>query len=896
MMHINNLILKKLAKQLSNHYGVILAMAVFLFLETTAIAMPARKVTRQYECDGKLISAIQAGDEYSHYYIGEDGKFYSDSEIGLREITRTELRAYAERGETLRHKRARLLGDESFPTTGSPRVLVILVEFSDRSLSFDRATFEDMMNKPGYDTQGASGSAADYFIENSCGQFSPQFDVYGPVKLSQPMSYYGGNNVYGNDNAPQEMVTEACRALDGEIDFRLYDTDGDRMVDNVYIFYAGYGENDGGGTSSVWPHSSSLASHHAALTLDGVSINKYSCSNELQNGYGSTLTGIGTFCHEFTHVLGFPDLYATISIDGENWTPDCWTIMDQGSYNRDGKCPPYYSSYERMSMGWLEPMEFGTTSSMLPQLADNIAYIVKAPDNENEFFLLEYREGGWDSALPADGVLIWHIDYDASIWEANTVNNTPAHNRVRLICADGLYQDNERPGVAWPGPSNNRQLTEWPVFSKTQPDAHFYIWSGGSGYRFLQLNGSKSSEEIPAPSNIKLSSARDKEMTFTCDSKKNDVLATMMKADPSGRLRFVDGAVNLRFKAGEEIKIGGLIPETEYKLQLIAIDAANGMSRMIINTPAMTAAPGISFRRPEAPVATTDENGAVTLSWVPVEGASSYLVNIYKEMQGGVSGDVVDFTDGIDNLPAGWTTTVTGTFSASGYFGNAKPSAAFESAGQYITSPVYAETPETFSFWMRGRSVGDDSSLCVYGSADGESYHEIGKVSPVPTVAATYEQDAAKLQGVKAIRIEVNPGGSSARVMLDDITIGFGHEVIRDFAVENLNVGDVTSYVPSGLETGTEYRAWITASDGYEESQPSPDVSFIAGTVSMRETSIHQLSVGVCGNVVTAFEAVRVYSVAGMQVGALNAGEKMELTPGVYVVATAAGKYMKIRI
>ena len=77
--------------------------------------------------------------------------------------------------------------------------------------------------------------------------------------LSQSMSYYGANDDFGQDMRPHEMVIEACSLLDSEIEFSEYDRDGDGVIDNVFVFYAGKGEATGGGADSIWPHSSKIS-------------------------------------------------------------------------------------------------------------------------------------------------------------------------------------------------------------------------------------------------------------------------------------------------------------------------------------------------------------------------------------------------------------------------------------------------------------------------------------------------------------------------------------------------------------------------------------------------------------------------------------------------------------
>ena len=107
------------------------------------------------------------------------------------------------------------------------------------------------------------------------------------------------------------MVVEACKAIDGQVDFRDYDLYGNGEVDSVYFIYAGKGEADGGDAGTIWPHSWNLSDQGRSLNLDGVDIQGYACSPEL-DGSGK-LNGMGTPCHEFAHVLGLPDLYCTAS-------------------------------------------------------------------------------------------------------------------------------------------------------------------------------------------------------------------------------------------------------------------------------------------------------------------------------------------------------------------------------------------------------------------------------------------------------------------------------------------------------------------------------------------------------------------------------------------------------
>ena len=170
--------------------------------------------------------------------------------------------------------------------------------------------------------------------------------------LSQSMGYYGANDDFGQDMRPHEMVIEACSLLDSEIDFSEYDRDGDGVIDNVFVFYAGKGEATGGGANSIWPHSSKISDFTTGKVyeFDNVVLSSYACTNEWVDNH---TCGIGTFCHEFSHVMGLPDLYSTTYTGA--FTPGEWSLMDHGSYNNGSHTPPYHTGYERYCLGWIEP-------------------------------------------------------------------------------------------------------------------------------------------------------------------------------------------------------------------------------------------------------------------------------------------------------------------------------------------------------------------------------------------------------------------------------------------------------------------------------------------------------------------------------------------------------------
>lgn len=366
-------------------------------------------------------------------------------------------------------------------TLGDIRGVVILVQFSD--IKFKNADpqkqFSEMLNKEGYNEFHHQGSARDYFIKNSSGAFRPTFDVIGPVTISGTRAYYGGTSDDRRYNMARKALIEALDTLLrwNSIDFSQYDNDKDGNVDFVYMIYAGVGRSSSGVVESIWPHASSITKKMG----NGPTVKRYACSNEIggraykANKTTTTPNGIGTFVHEFGHVLGLPDLY---DVDGNNRqkTPQSWSIMAHGGYNCptnsenvQGCSPPFYSAFERMSVGWMaSPTELNIKGQVkLDKIDDNIAYSVTNPQNPNEMFLLEYRTNkNWDAGQVNSGMLIWHIDYVTSVWSNRKINVDGSHMHVDIEEAVAGTGTSAAPSDPFPG---SRNVTS---FNK------FVFWNG----------------------------------------------------------------------------------------------------------------------------------------------------------------------------------------------------------------------------------------------------------------------------------------------------------------------------------------------------------------------------------------------------------------------------------
>ena len=233
------------------------------------------------------------------------------------------------------------------------------------------------------------------------------------------------------------------------------------------MFYAGRGEASGGSDDSVWPHQWDLTSAGYNLRLDGKRISKYACTNEWQGGRPD---GVGTFIHEFSHVMGLPDLYETTYSTG-SVTPGSWSVLDYGPYNNNGRTPPNYSIFERNAMGWCEPRVLaGPESVRLENLADTNDACIVPTTVDTEFFLIENRQNtGWDVFIPGHGMLVWHIDFVQSVWDSNAVNNQPRHMYVELEKANN--RGDREGGWSFPGTSGATAFT-----NETRPSME--TWNG----------------------------------------------------------------------------------------------------------------------------------------------------------------------------------------------------------------------------------------------------------------------------------------------------------------------------------------------------------------------------------------------------------------------------------
>lgn len=838
----------------------------------SAHAVPAKRGFFTYtQPDGSVIRASLAGDEFGHYYLSDDNvpmlrdsngyfRYAIISPDGQISLSTLKARNKEQRSEEARELTAALnqeafraaftrqinltkgrrtkakaapqqglgLFTSNYPRTGTVRSLVMLVEYSDVKFKIDDPSdyFMRLFNENGFSDYSGTGSVRDYFTDQSNGKFDIHYDVFGPVTLAGKRSYYGSNNSFGDDSNPEGMVREAAELLKNEIDFSQYDYDNDGRIDNIFIVYAGEGEADGGPAESVWPHAFEITN---GKTYNGKKLYGYCCVNEWQH-YTGRPAPIGTFVHEFSHVMGLPDLYNTNNSNA-SYTPGAWSVLDYGPYNNDGCTPPAYSAFERNAMGWLDPKVLtGAATIALEEIQKSNTCCLIPTEKTSEFFLLENRQQtGWDKYIPGHGMLIWHVDFVQRIWDTNAVNNTAGHQYVDILEAGGIannISDETMALYAFPGPANNTSVT-----SETTPA--LVSWSGESinlpitgiaendGIITFDVDGGNIELEAPAAPALSASADGSLHIEWEAVDFATGYLLDIYTKD-NGTVK--PHAIYTGFTTGNTTSFtaAGMKGETEYFVTLRATRGSN-LSPSSPESSIVTPAIDFVYLKPITLDGTAPECDDISLSWEAVEGATDYILSVEKETSAGTSSQTVDFGSGRSTLtlPDGWTWS--GTLSdcygsnSTRYYGETYPSLKFRTDGATLTSPVFDTAVKKVSFWTRGASANHNNTVDLEGRADPTAeWQTIGSYTPADynstATTLSYPTDA----GLRQIRIRYNRT-STGNVALDDLTITLTDKAFEPLDnLQGLRTGNVTSYminVPDGIE---KIRFFVTAIDARE--------------------------------------------------------------------------------
>lgn len=494
-----------------------LMLSMLFAFGAAANAIPAKKLQKVITLtNGTQVSVELRGDEYLSWWEGTDGTAYRATaddavfeafDLEAQKPAAAARRARAEQGRVARLARVknslkgaddkmRGLGGDHITYKGVKKGLVVLVDFKNKKFAdgHDLEYYKNVINGKDFsdEEEGYVGSVRDYFLAQSNGQFELDFDVVGPVTMSKNYGYYGNDGAYQKDEKVYEMIKEACDGIQDKVNLKDYDWDGDGEADQVFFLYAGLGQASGGSAGTIWPHESELRYWPCGvLSYPTGKINTYACANELQpETQGSSRyisAGIGTICHEFSHCLGFADMYDTTGSGGYGMS--VFDVMDQGSYNGNGFVPCNYTAFERIYAGWVEAIELESPATVkdMKSVSDyGRPFIMYNYKNTNEYFLMENRQNtGWDKGLyGSNGLLIVHVNYVPSRWANNSVNSSAEKIQCcTVVNADGSRENTQYSlqGDLYPyevkGVTMNDEFTD-----ESEPAAKLYTKNSDNSY------------------------------------------------------------------------------------------------------------------------------------------------------------------------------------------------------------------------------------------------------------------------------------------------------------------------------------------------------------------------------------------------------------------------------
>jgi len=753
---------------------------------------------------------------------------------------------------------------KGYPLSGTPKSLVILVNFSDKSFvtNTPQPAFTNLLNQNGYSTNGGTGSANNYFKDNSMGVFSPEFDVVGPYTLPQNMAFYGSNTggTAGDDTNPQQMVVDGCTlAAAAGVDFSKYDVDGNGVVDNVFIYYAGYNEAEHGPANSIWPHrygvypnsmygiKGNYSGTIASVTFNGKRVEGYACTSELSGYTGSTMCGIGTFCHEFGHVLGLDDMYVTDATIPDHYTLSYWDIMDAGPYLNNGRTPPAYSSYERFFLNWLVPIELKTPQIVtLDTLStSNKAYLISQTGNHNlnganpspvEFFLLENRQNkGWDTYLPgaylgngifngnAHGMIVTHIYYNSTTWVNNTPNNTASAMGVDIVEADGIGSEATMAGDPFPGTSNitsyspilrSRTNIGKPLtfITETNGVISFRFMGGGNiptisamgspttfttvcgtptSYQTLTINGTK------LKSNVILSFGIGQHFEIKKESDTN--WGKTITLSPT------DSTIS---NAKVQIRYNPTVPSYKSTHKETLNLTATNATTVTINLSGQSTRP-IFIVPPVATNATDITLKSFVAHWNAVSDsigklAAGYYLTVYNLSVGSS-----EFKQGFKNgltAPEGWTINAAAISTSIVYSGDSIPAIQFQNSGEYVLTEKYVIPTSKLSFFIK--SLRENSGKLLVEAWNGSQWTTIENVSITASLSTTktYSFDS----GDNYIQFRFTFTSGSGYLIFDDISVKLTSKIEYNAQNKWITTNSDTVY---NIIPGRDYYYKVKASD-----------------------------------------------------------------------------------
>lgn len=345
------------------------------------------------------------------------------------------------------------------PTTGSPAVLVIPVEFSDvtaqsKGYSIDVLTsaFEQGGDVDYY-------SVYDYYFISSYGQLTLDITVLDEWFRPQYDSSYYYNATYNKDGeevliGDQLIMDEALAYLEDKMDLTQFDSDDNGLIDSIVLINTlEIGREDFYWAYRDWNYY--LDDNGSYYTYDDVRANDYIWASYqfLYEGYDeegyidykdSSLKNTYTFIHEFGHVLGADDYYDYSGVESPLDNSD---VMDSltGDHN----------AYTKFNYGWLTTSRLVVTDSSvtltLEDFSKNGDTIIIANNWDEKlgvyqeyYILMYYTNNGLNAGesygyFDRDGVVVYHVNSSIALTDYKGEDYYFIHNSNTDSSYEGGY-------------------------------------------------------------------------------------------------------------------------------------------------------------------------------------------------------------------------------------------------------------------------------------------------------------------------------------------------------------------------------------------------------------------------------------------------------------------------
>ncbi len=818
--------------------------------------------------DGTQQEVLLWGDENGSYLTTLAGKRIDGSFVGVGsgvvwDATQSEA--------ALQHAPQRTMRSYYVPHTGTVRIPVILVNFTDLQFTLENAKeqFNALYNTTGGSNPNATGSVHGYYAASSDSALNLVFDVYGPYDLSHDMAYYGGNTKYSHTQRGEQLVQEAASlASNAGVDFSQYDANGDGYVDNLSVVVAGYNEAEGGPEDAIWPYYSTLSS---SSTYSGKRLRGYLVISEYRGSGGKIQAGIGTYCHEFGHALGLPDLYDTDQ--SSRYTVGSWTVMCSGCYNNNGSTPPTFTAFERFMMGWLTPEQLTKRSNYVldPIESSNKAYLLAAsthnlePESPSpaEYFLVENRQQvGWDagrSALVSTGLLVSHITYSQSSWDWNTFNNGTTLGYA-IVSANNQSPTYSTAADVFPGSGRitlwQPTLNDGTLLSEQTVSNIVQLANGAISFRFglpsdsglfFQPQTIEAMETTYDKKPVHYDTAHVvlniKDLTtdsvtlylstgnfeFSLDSGKTWVDSRSRMSMHVLTDSVYDVAVYVRYTPSRQscsTQTAYLIAESKDGQYVNQLQLQGSSPRpTYITTPVLTGTEAVS-------------SSAFTLVWEPQEDADFYYITLYS-VRDGASTAVQEFEnftseEAIEN--EGWSTNFVNTTQVVSEHDKALY---FTASGQWVESEEYVFAPKKIRFW-----ISNTLSAAISGTANGtlvvealnprtQQWDSIGQQRVAQTTKnLSKEFELTADSGYVQFRVRCSALHGSGGIAIDNFTAHFDRTITYIYrGTEKELYGTTDRAILTDLEAGTTYYARVQAyedkgcEEHYSALSPAMDVT-----------------------------------------------------------------------